>query len=315
MKKYNFLERALDGQNQGWKYVVTFFVAFLAGAQLIGALPLIIVMMYKTMQSGGNILMNIDNMYDMSVYGISNNFALFLMMIPFIIWLVLTIIMIKVLHKRTFAETVNGTKNVRWNRVIVGAVVWGLITLVWMVLGYYLDKENYAFQLDWAKFIPLLILALIFVPLQTTAEEFFFRGYLTQGIGAETRSRWLALIIPAALFGLMHVINPEVMKFGFWIMMPQYILLGLVFGLTSILDDGIELAMGMHFINNFLACLIITHSAAALQTDAIFEYKNMQPSILDIVWTILMGATALFIFYKKYNWDFSKMNKKVLNHD
>jgi hypothetical protein len=38
----------------------------------------------------------------------------------------------------------------------------------------------------------------------------------------------------------------------------------------------------------------------------------VQPSILDILGTIAMGAIALLIFYKKYNWNFDKMNETVL---
>ena len=64
-----------------------------------------------------------------------------------------------------------------------------------------------------------------------------------QGIGAWTKSRWFTLILTSVMFGLMHSFNPEIKAYGFWLTMPQYILFGLLFGIITVLDDGIELAL------------------------------------------------------------------------
>jgi membrane protease YdiL (CAAX protease family) len=41
--------------------------------------------------------------------------------------------------------------------------------------------------------IPLAMLQ--FLPLQTTFEELMIRGYLAQGIGAWTKTRWMVIVI------------------------------------------------------------------------------------------------------------------------
>ena len=105
------------------------------------------------------------------------------------------------------------------------------------------------------------------IPIQAASEEFFFRGYLAQGVASWTHSRWWTLVVPSVLFGLMHTANPEVTEYGFWVMMPQYILLGAMFGLAALLDDGIEVAMGAHAVNNLLGAVLTTYKGAALQTD------------------------------------------------
>ena len=58
-------------------------------------------------------------------------------------------------------------------------------------------------------------------------------------------------------FCLMHGLNPEVKEYGFLTMMPQYILFGLIFGVITILDDGIEAAMGAHTANNAFLCIMV----------------------------------------------------------
>ncbi len=58
------------------------------------------------------------------------------------------------------------------------------------------------------------MLVILLLPIQTSAEEYLFRGYLMQGIGIISGNRWLPLILTSLAFGLMHYANPEIAKFG-----------------------------------------------------------------------------------------------------
>ncbi|MGB4415021.1 MAG: hypothetical protein WBI53_09075 [Paludibacter sp.] len=110
------LERALDGQNQFWKYLVNFLAAFIGG-NLVGSIPLVIVIIVKTIEAGGAITPNPDNYADLTVFGITANLGLFLMMLPLVAGLFTCIALLRPLHNRSFAEVVNGTKQIRWQRV------------------------------------------------------------------------------------------------------------------------------------------------------------------------------------------------------
>jgi len=83
-----------------------------------------------------------------------------------------------------------------------------------------------------------------------------------------------------------------------------------LFGIVSILDDGIEIALGMHAVNNVLISLFTTHESSAFQTPAVFSVREMNP-VEGLIGVIVMGAIAVFFFYKKYNWSFSVLNKRV----
>lgn len=304
------LERALNGQNQIWKYIVLFLVAFFGG-QLLGSIPLQIVILSKTVLSGnfGNITP--QNTMNFSAFGLSNNLALALVLLSFVTIFFAFALLVKPFHKRTLMDTVNARKRLRVNRIWMGILVWGGLLIVSLIFSLLTAEEGeIVFQLNLAKFIPLLLIVLILIPFQTSVEEILFRGYLAQGVAARTRSRWWALIIPTVLFGLMHSFNPEVKEFGFWLTMPQYILMGALLGIVTILDDGLELALGIHFINNAFAALFTTHASSALQTDAMFLINNVDP-VASLIEVIVLCVVAFFVLQRIYKWNLGIMNKKV----
>jgi membrane protease YdiL (CAAX protease family) len=303
-----FLESVLGKDNAWWKYVVTFIGAFIA-ANIIGSVPLLIVIFVYAI---GNKNISIEEMQamDFSSIGISENLFFFLLLIPFVIGLFFAYLFIKYLHGRRFSETVNGTKRIRWRRIFTGFSVWLLLMLIYLAVCYIVDPDNFVLQFDVKTFIPLFFITILFIPIQTTFEELMFRGYLAQGIAAWTKNRWLVVIIPAILFGLMHIMNPEVSTYGIGNALPQYMLFGLLFGFISVWDDGIELTIGMHAANNIFACLFVTFEASALKTSAVFKQQSVDMQMETIV-LLVAGLLALLFFAKKYKWTLSLINKKI----
>ena len=122
-----------------------------------------------------------------------------------------------------------------------------------------------------------------------------------QGFAVLARNRWIPLIMTSILFGLMHIMNPEVSEFGFGAMMPQYILFGLIFGLITILDDGIEAAMGAHTANNVFLCIMVTNESSALQTPALYQQIEINPWA-DLISMFFMGMLVIFILGIIFKW-------------
>ena len=290
------LERALDGNNQWWKYLLACIGIIVATG--IGSIPFFMAM-------PGN-----DIMTDFSAYGVSPHYGLALMLLPFIITFIALKIIIARLHRRTLAETINGTHSIRWNRFFTGAAFWGAACLVAILLNLAIDPDNFRYSFDPLAFIPLLLVSFVLIPFQASFEEVLMRGYLAQGFGAWTRNRWIVLLIPSLLFALLHFSNTEVIEHGFWITMPQYLFIGLLLGLVTILDDGLEVAMGIHSVNNILGSILITNDSSTFQTPALLTELHVDP-LKDLLLEVLIGIVVLLALAKRYKWKFNVLNKKI----
>ncbi|MCZ4694714.1 CPBP family intramembrane metalloprotease [Ancylomarina euxinus] len=301
------LERAFIGPNHWWRYILVTLIAFV-GAQVIGALPLGMVMMFYTLSGKGTI--NPENQMDFTSLGIDPNIGLALMILSFIIGLTIFVLILKPFHKRNYKEVINGTTTIRWNKFFYSAAVWAIVSAVFLAIDYFISPANYQFNLNWSLFIPLILVAVCLIPFQTTFEEILFRGYLAQAVGRWTRNRWLVAILPAIFFGLLHAFNPEVAAHGFWIMMPQYIFFGAVFGFISIWDDGIESAMGVHAANNVFLAIFVTSKSSVMQTPALLVQDTINPT-KDFIILIVASLIMIAVLAKKYNWNFAVLNQKV----
>jgi membrane protease YdiL (CAAX protease family) len=267
------------------------FAAVLIASNTLGAIPLLIAYIGKAATDPSVISEIADNPNDLGVLGLDPNLGFFMMLFPFLIGLAAFILLIKPLNSRTFKVTVNGTGKFRWNRFFISGSVWLILSALYLFIYIKVDPSNFTLQNTSGTLLLLIIISLIFIPFQAAFEEVLFRGYLMQGFTALVKNRWFPLLMTSVLFGLMHAFNPEVEAFGFFTMMPQYILLGLMFGIITILDDGIEASMGAHAANNIFLCIMVTNKSSALQTPAVYEQINIYP------WTELAALLVVSIIF------------------
>ncbi len=166
----------------------------------------------------------------------------------------------------------------------------------------YLSPENYTWNFKPIPFFTLLFVSFVFLPFQTSAEELIFRGYLMQGLGTLVKNRWLPLLVTSAVFGLMHGMNPEVERLGY-ILMVFYIGTGLLYGITTLMDEGTELALGLHASNNIIAAFLVTTDWMVFRTDALY-IDTSEPSVGAemFIGVFVLYPLLLLIFSKKYGW-------------
>ena len=123
-----------------------------------------------------------------------------------------------------------------------------------------------------------------------------------QGIGVATKSRLIPLVVTSVLFGLMHIANPEVGKLG-PIIMVYYIGTGFFLGIITLMDEGLELALGFHAANNIIGALLVTADWTALQTHSIFKDISEPSAGVDVLLpVVVIFPILLVIFGKKYGW-------------
>lgn len=302
-----FFESALQGKTQFWRYLVLFLAAFLA-SNTIGAIPLLIVIAAAMAKDPGILENAGTNIADLSVYGIEPNVGLLLMIFPFVIGLLAVFLLIKPLNSRSFTSVINGTGAIRWKRFFTSFGIWAMIMAIYLFISLKLDPSNFTLNNTSVSLLLLAFISVCLVPFQTTFEEVLFRGYLMQGIGSWTRSKWMPLVITSLLFALMHSFNPEVKEFGFLLMLPQYLIFGLVFGIITVVDDGIELAMGAHAANNVFLSIFLTQKASALQTAALYEQQEVFP-LADLVSLAVIGFLFVILLSVLYKWNWKDMFK------
>ena len=124
-----------------------------------------------------------------------------------------------------------------------------------------------------------------------------------QGFAGLTKSRFLSLALTSVIFGSLHAMNPEVEKLGYGLM-AYYIGTGFFFGIMSLMDDGIELAIGFHVANNLVTAILVTADWTAFQTESL--YKDISTPVLEqelILFLLIIYPLTLFYLGRKYHWN------------
>lgn len=244
-----------------------------------------------------------DDMIQMLINQFGKTPTFIMLVLPLSILFFVLLGWVKLVHGQSIRSLTTARRNVDWRRIFFSFFVWTFFLIISTLASYWLYPEEYELTFRPVPFLILAICSLLLVPLQTSFEEYFFRGYLMQGIGLAAGNRWVPLVVTSVLFGLMHAGNPEIVSAGPMIMI-HYIGIGFFLGIATLMDDGLELALGFHAANNLIISLLITSSGVAFQTDAIFTYHSETPaSITEMVISLLViYPLMLFIFSKKYGW-------------
>ena len=267
----------------------------LASYVLLGQIPLFIALV-KASSNSTNILRVLQE-----TYGLNVTFVLVLM--PLVVTFFGLIFALKFIHKWEVRKVFTARKKFDFKRLIFGFLLWFGISILILWIGFN-DKVEWNFNFE--KFAPLFLLSFLLIPLQSAAEELFFRGYLIQWVGERNRKPWHEIIITGTIFGLLHISNPEIGELG-EIALIYYVWTGFFLAILTILDDGLELPIGYHIANNLFAALIVTTDWQAFQTDALFIDKNLPEFSLEMMAYLLAGqAIFVFTFYKIYKWKVAK---------
>ncbi len=289
-----FVKAGIKGRNDASQYLLTISIV-VAAYIMLGYIPMYVSLYFSSF----DLTKSIDTPAMISVFG--NNLFLTIVLFPFIVVLLTLFVCIKIIHKRNVLTLFTIRESFDWKRFFFSFSVWGSVMAIFLVISF-LAGYPIEWNFDASTFFILFFISIFILPLQTTCEEVLFRGYLFQGFGSIFKRGIFPVAITGVLFGLMHGANPEVEKLG-TIMLVYYIVNGLFLGIVTLMDDGLELTMGYHAINNIFAALIVTNNWQAFHTDALFIDKS-PPSfgIENIITLIVIQPLLLVLFAKKYKW-------------
>jgi hypothetical protein len=85
-------------------------------------------------------------------------------------------------------------------------------------------------------------------------------------------------------------------------MFPNYFLVGLMFGIATLMDDGLELAMGAHTANNILAFLVVSEPNSVMKTPTLLTTPSSPPTLASYAVLLLCGSVFLALMARTYHW-------------
>ncbi|HLF63689.1 MAG TPA: CPBP family intramembrane glutamic endopeptidase [Saprospiraceae bacterium] len=300
----SFILEANNTKYKRWGWYVLCILCLII-AFMIGQSPLTAVVR-KSLDKGlitQTEAVEIQQTANFEVLGLSSALGLLLILGSFVVAFAMLYLFVITVHGRKFKSLIT-TGNIRWERIGFAFIVWFVLAALTECILYFRDPDVYHVAIDWSTWLPLMLVVLFVLPLQTSFEELFIRGYLLQGIGLAANRPWIAVVTTALIFGLMHLGNPEIKQFGHGIMMFYYISVGVFLATLTILDDGLELALGIHAATNIYGAGFVTFTGSAIQTDALIKVELINP-----VWLVALSYLSMigFIFlvlsrYHLQNW-------------
>jgi membrane protease YdiL (CAAX protease family) len=94
--------------------------------------------------------------------------------------------------------------------------------------------------------IALIVVVVLTTPFQAAGEEYAFRGYLLQAVGALARHKWVSILLTALLFAVAHL------QFSPPLFFDRF-MFGLIAAWLVIRTGGLEAGIALHVLNNWLA--------------------------------------------------------------
>ena len=201
------------------------------------------------------------------------------------------------LHRRPWRSLITGRRAFDVRGAFLGfAVTFALLLLAALaelaIVPGHIDVDFRA-----GAFFLYLPFVVLLTPLQVLAEEVVFRGYLLQLIARLTRRTALRLALPALLFALLHMGNPDVVAGGVWGIL-DILLVAAYLTFLALRGNGLEHAAGFPLGLNLYGFIVMTTPTPGIETPAIL-FDKAPDFALGFVVTLLVCALHYRIVFRR----------------
>ncbi|MET9758662.1 CPBP family intramembrane glutamic endopeptidase [Streptomyces sp. NPDC006372] len=276
---YHRLDRT-TGRHRWWRPVVGFLLFF--GAYLV--LLLVLLVGAEVLGMVADLPETADGDVDLGPLGST---AMDLVSIALALPLVLLVVLWPGRRSVGTVSSVTGRLRAGWlGRCLLAAMP--PIALLTVTAFFLPGTGESDVWVGWRSFLVSLAVLTLLVPLQAAAEEYVFRGWLTQAVGAFVRSPWFAVLPQAVLFAAAHGWGT---RWGFIGLMVS----GVVSGLLTIRTGGLEAAIALHVMNNLLAFGVSAAVVDGLSSDETAADAPWQLALAAMVTDLLYAAIVLWL--------------------
>ncbi len=289
-----YLKQTFKGYHDFWRYMIIFFVVIILN--VVASVPALIIIMSENLKSGFSGKAPSASM-DLTQYGFTQNESLLIILGPFILVFFGLAWAIKYFHGFSWTQVFTAYKKFRWGNFLGAAALWFVMLSFADIIGYLIEPENYTFHFQGRQFIYLMIISIICFPFQASWEELYFRGNLMQAFASASRKRYIPVLVSGILFGAVHFMNPEVKEFGIGNAMVQYMGFGIMLAILVVMDGGLEMAFGVHMINNIYAASLVSYQGSVISSPSLISTKASNPELMVVAF---LFAAVLFLTISKY---------------
>lgn len=241
MERITFLDNAYLGKNQWWKYLLNLIITW------VGPVLLLLIMLIPLLIFS----YPFDTKINVETWIRDNPLVVLVFLgIYYALAFALFYACSRLIQGKKLLDMITPDSHFNWRRMLKGAGIWSLILGVSLMVDVLLSPTPVNLTFNWSFFI-LLLLSLIIFPIQASFEEIFFRGYLLQGIGLLTRKPLIAIFATSVLFAIGHLGNGQTFASGLSSAFNMFIL-GMVLGIITLGENGLETAIGTHIANNIM---------------------------------------------------------------
>jgi membrane protease YdiL (CAAX protease family) len=202
--------------------------------------------------------------------------------------------------KRKLISFITPYEKINWSKISYGFFIALVLFVLFALLDFAIFPNDYALNdFDGTRFVWLVVASILLVPIQTTSEELFFRGFLLQWAGRFTKNSIILMLIIGGIFGILHFANPEMEHGAFWVAV-DYLAMGFIWTYISIKTNSSEYSIGAHAANNMFLCIFITMEDTVVgDIPSLFVVTNIN-SMLSALTTVTTGLIFLFIVMRKH---------------
>jgi len=231
-----FLEYAARGRNAWWRYAACVVLAL--GLTILLGLAVVSVLTVADV---------LPDDFETRIIDPSEPIAFFLANgVLFGLLIAGLAVAARLIHAKRFTDLLGAW---RWPVFWRGLAVWLVVLVAAVLIDFAIAPQGFRVSAD-GRTAALVAVALPALAVQTFAEEFVFRGYVTQGLLLATRRVVPAALISGLLFGALHIPNGT----------PQAVsatAFGIVMAFIAIRTGSIAFTSGLHLANNAFGAIVV----------------------------------------------------------
>ena len=240
----------LHGPNRRWWKPLVSLVVFIGLLVPLSALAVMLTLLYGVLSGVSDVGLWLDEQFSEGAIGPGAFLFGDLVLIAFIPAVLLST---WIVHRVRPGYVSSVVGRIRWRWLLRSAAVLTPLLLIYLWVSFLLDPPQSVRPAEW---VVLLVMVLVLTPFQAAAEEYLFRGWIPQQLGA-----WLpwprvtlvvATVVSAGSFAVLHGSADP------WVLI-DLVAFAVAASVITWRTGGLESAIALHAINNVaIGVLVLT---------------------------------------------------------